>query len=338
MKANQALYVRVGAVVLAGLGAIAAMVLWIGADSLRPTGERMETYFAESVQGLDPGAPVRFRGVEVGRVQSISLAFVEYREALANTRMDEPRARLVVVRFDADPRRVPRQDDQEFARMVASGLRVRMSSQGVTGVIYLEIDFLDPQRFPAEAVPWRPRDRVIPSVPSTLTQFQSQAEALLAQLREADIAGTLSDLRDLFGAFREQFVTGEGYAAMVAAADALRSLDATLRAAGPEAVATLAETRATAEALRRVAEGPLATDASAAANSLRTAMARLPGTLAAAESAARRLDSVGAEANRDIGPLLRDLRAAAENLRAVTEGMRQYPSQILFGAPPPRRE
>jgi paraquat-inducible protein B len=336
MGGSKALYLRVGAMVLAGLAAIVGVAVWIGADRLAPAGTTYETYFVESVQGLDPGAAVRFRGVQVGRVSSIALAFAEYPTAMRNVRADDIAARLVVVRFDIDRRQVEFRSDEEHAAAVAAGLRVRMSSQGLTGVTYLEADFLDGARFPAPRVPWEPRYRVVPSVPSTLTQFQSQAEALLSELRQADLVGVLGELRGVFAVLREQFTSGEGYAALVGAADAMRSLEATMRTAGPAATATLQETQAAAEAVRRLAEGPMGAELSAAAASLRASLARLPNTLAAAEGAVRRIDGIGADVSRDIGPLLRDLRIAADNLRAVTEQARQFPSQIILGAPPPR--
>ena len=338
MGGSKALYFRVGLMVLAGLAAIVGVTIWIGADRLRPAGERFETYFSESVQGLDPGAAVRFRGVQVGRVSDIGLAFNLYPEAMRDTRMAEVAARLVVVRFEVDRNRIEMRGPAQQAETIAAGLRVRMSSQGLTGVTYLEADFLDPDRFPPLRVPWTPNYRVIPSAPSTLTQFQSQAEALLGELRQADLAGVVADLRGVLNVVREQMTTGEGYAALVGAADAMRSLDTTLQAAGPAAVDAVRETRDAAEALRKLLDGPLGGELTAASASLRAALARLPTTLATIESTARRLDGVGADANRDVGPLLRDLRATAENLRAITEQMRLYPSQFLFGQPPPRTE
>jgi ABC-type transporter Mla subunit MlaD len=338
MGGSRALYFRVGLMVLAGLAAIVGIAAWIGADRLRPAGDRFESYFTESVQGLDPGAAVRFRGVQVGRVTSIVLAFNEYAGAIRDIELQNVAARMVVVRFDVDRRSIEMRTPSQHAQAVAAGLRVRMASQGLTGVTYLEADFFDPGRFPEVRVPWLPRYRVIPSAPSTLTQFQSQAEALLAELREADLPAVLGDLRGLLAVVREQFATGEGYAALVGAADALRSIDAAARDAGPAMIAALNEARAAAEAVRRLTEGPLGSDVGAAAAALRTSLARLPATLAAAEAAVRRIDGIGADVSRDLGPLLRDLRVAADNLRAITEQMRQYPSQILFGQPPPRPE
>lgn len=336
VNAGKALYFRVGLMVLAGIGAIVGMALWIGADQLNQGGTTYETYFSESVQGLDTGAPVRFRGVPLGRVTEINMVISQYRDALRNVSVTDTNSRLIVVRFLVERRRFETTDGRTIADAVNAGLRVRMSSQGVTGVNYLEVDFVDPRRFPPPSLPWTPRFTVVPSIPSTLTQFQSAAEGVLQQLRDADLPSVIAEARDLFAVLREQMTTGEGYAAMVAAADSLRSLDATLKAAGPDLTATLAEARAAAEGLRRIAEGPLAANATAAAADLRAGLARLPATLAAAESAARRMDALGADAGRDLAPLLRDLRVTADNLRAVTEQMRRYPSGVLFGSPPPR--
>lgn len=338
MGGSKVLYFRVGLMVLGGLAAIVGVAAWIGAGRLQPAGERFETYFTESVQGLDPGAAVRFRGVQVGRVISIQLALSEYPDATRGTATQGGAAALVVVRFDVERSLTELRTPARETQAVDVGLRVRMSSQGLTGVTYLEADFLDPTRFPPMQVPWTPRYRVIPSAPSTLTQFQSQAEALLGELRQADVAGMVRDLRAVLDAVREQITTGEGYATLVGAADAMRSLDATLKAAGPATVEAVHAARDAAEALRQLLEGPLGGELTAASASLRSGLARLPAMLGTIEATARRLDAVGADANRDVGPLLRDLRATAENLRAITEQMRLYPSRFLFGAPPPQTE
>jgi ABC-type transporter Mla subunit MlaD len=336
MNAARALYFRVGLMVLAGIGAIVTMALWIGSDALRQGGETFETYFSESVQGLNVGAAVSFRGVPLGRVEEINTAFIVYSEAVRRLERTDPRGQLIVVRFRVDRGKLQPHTTTQVADFVAAGMRVRMSSQGVTGVNYLEVDFADPRRFPAPNVPWTPAHRVVPAMPSTLTQFQSAAEALLAQLKEADLPAVIAEVRGLFATLREQFTTGEGYAAMVAAADSLRGVDAALKATTPDLVATLSETRRAAEAIRALAEGPLASNTTAATADLRAGLARLPATLAAAEAAARRMDALGADAGRDLPPLLRDLRVTADNLRAITEQMRRFPSQVLFGAPPPR--
>ncbi|MCS6921327.1 MAG: MlaD family protein [Elioraea sp.] len=336
---DKGLYFRVGLAILAGVAALLALVVWIGADTFRRRGFMFETYFAESVQGLDSGAQVRFRGVAIGTVREIAIAAAVYPEAM---RGDIPRsegARLVVVRFELFRDRLVETSVQQFHALVESGLRLRMASQGITGILYLEMDFLDPARFPPLIPPWPTKYPVIPAVPSTLAQFQSAAERLMARLNEVDFPGLVERIGALVDALTESVTVGEGYRLLVEGGDLLASLRRQSDAIGPRLEAAALEAERTARGLREIAEsrelrGILANTA-AASTELRNALARLPATLAATEQTIRRVEALVGEADRDLGPALRDLRLAADNLRALTEQARRYPSQMLFGEPPP---
>jgi phospholipid/cholesterol/gamma-HCH transport system substrate-binding protein len=62
------LFVTVG--ILLGAGAI----LWWGASKYFQKGSPYVTYFDESVQGLQVDSSVKYRGVDVGRVEQIRVA------------------------------------------------------------------------------------------------------------------------------------------------------------------------------------------------------------------------------------------------------------------------
>ncbi|MDD4928283.1 MAG: MlaD family protein [Gallionella sp.] len=65
----------VGLFVLLLVAALIGGVLWLSsAKSYRTTYDTYQTYMNESVSGLNLNAPVRYRGVEIGRVQKIMLA------------------------------------------------------------------------------------------------------------------------------------------------------------------------------------------------------------------------------------------------------------------------
>ncbi|MBI5438867.1 MAG: MCE family protein [Nitrosomonadales bacterium] len=68
-------FVVVGAFVLVLSTALIGGVLWLSSGkSYRKVYDVYQTYMKESVAGLNLNAPVRYRGVEVGRVQKIVLA------------------------------------------------------------------------------------------------------------------------------------------------------------------------------------------------------------------------------------------------------------------------
>jgi paraquat-inducible protein B len=330
---QKTIYFRVGVVILSGVAMIAGLILWVGSDLFRARGAQFETYFAESVQGLDVGAGVRFRGVPIGRVTEIAMAAAEYPAADVSRLMRDDAFTFVVVRFEVFADRVATREQGDFRRMIEGGLRVRMASQGITGVLYLEADFLDARRFPPLAVPWTPRYPHIPAAPSTLTQFTSAAERLVARLEEADLPALITNANALLGALSESVTTGEGYRMVVELSDLVAEIRTRFGTLSPGVEAAVTDAQGALAAIRDILQSR---ETRQMTTGLAAASARLPQTAGTIEQAARRLEGVMADADRDLGPLLRDLRLTAENLRAITESMRQYPSQVLFGAPPPR--
>ena len=54
---------------------------------------------------------------------------------------------------------------------VERGLRTRLTSQGVTGTAYIEVDYLDPAKYPPLPIDWVPEHPYIPSAPSVLSRI-----------------------------------------------------------------------------------------------------------------------------------------------------------------------
>src|SRR6185295_8997508 len=104
--------------------AIAALVIgvggliWIGASRIFEDTVPFVTYFSESVQGLDPGSSVKYRGVPAGRVKKISIA---------------PDGNLIEVLMDVKP---------EFVWYLVNdqSLRTQLQLSGITGLRYVEIE------------------------------------------------------------------------------------------------------------------------------------------------------------------------------------------------------
>ena len=333
MPQTRGLYLRVGSLVLAGLALAVGFVLFLTADRLGGSARQFETYIRESVQGLEVGAAVRYRGVSIGRISEVGLVAAEYRRPQGDP--FGTAFQLVYVRFAVDNSRIGETPNVEDA--VKLGLRVRIAAQGITGVNYLELDFVDPKRFPPRTVPWEPRYPYVPAIPSTVAQVQSAAEQLLQRLQEADLPALLDNVIGLVGDLRGQVKDGDLAVTLREAAELMRTLRSAAASADvPGMVAELQGTAADARKLlasREVAQA-LANTAAATAD-LRTAAARLPGSMNSLDASLRSARSATTDIQAELAPILRDLRAAVANLRDTTEQLRRYPSQAIFGAPPP---
>ncbi|HWO09338.1 MAG TPA: MlaD family protein, partial [Polyangiaceae bacterium] len=64
---------KLGLFVLLGMAVALAFVITLGARNWNAATVRYVSYFDESVQGLEVGSPVKFRGVTVGRVAIIGV-------------------------------------------------------------------------------------------------------------------------------------------------------------------------------------------------------------------------------------------------------------------------
>jgi len=331
--ATKATYLRVGLLLICGTAAVIGLVLFLGKDRVRE-GIGYETYFRESVQGLEVGAPVKFRGVTLGQVTAIALVTAVYlRDQPIDVR--RPEARLIMVRWKIDPRRLGRDIDDE--RAVSSGLRARLASQGITGLAYVELDFVDPTRFPAEQVPWTPEDRYIPSMPSTITQVQDAATAIAQKLQNIDVVRMATAIQTVLDDLHSQLSSGELKSILADTAGLAKSLRTTAETADLPGLVT--ELRNTAAAARGTLDSKdshsLAAASTQAAERLAAATAKLPALITALEATVRRANSGTADIQADLIPVLRDARAAAANLRETSETLRRYPSSVLLGAPPP---
>lgn len=326
-------YLRVGLMLLASLVLGVALVLFLGRNRVSD-GVGYETYFKETVQGLDVGSPVKFRGVQLGQVTAIGLVSAAYAEAALG--VQEEVNRMVVVRFVVDPKKLGRVP--ALIEAIAAGLRVRLANQGITGLAYLELDFIEAARFPVWSVPWRAELPVIPSMPSTIAQFQDAAQQLAAKLQDVDIPGIATSIQGLAEDARGQLSSGELRALLTEGAALMKTLRAGTDAADIPALAS--ELRETAAALRNLAGGPQSRELIAAttkaADALSAAAIRLPTLITGLEVAVRRVNNATADAQAELLPTLRDARATAASLRDTSETLRRYPASVLLGGPPPR--
>jgi ABC-type transporter Mla subunit MlaD len=333
---SRAAFFRVGLLIVIGLGAIVGLAIFLGGDRIRH-GLFYETYFSETVQGLEVGAPVKFRGVTLGKVTEIGLVAAEYLHGnVQEAGGGKSTSRLVFVRFEVDPKRIGSIPD--LATSVANGLRARLASQGITGLSYLELDVVAPYRYPPLEVPWTPNAEYIPSMPSTLMQVQDAAQSILTKLQSIDTEALSNSLIGLLNDLREELAKGDVHAVLADAQTLLDTLNGAVKGANLPAMS--AELQSTLKGVNGVVNGPqlqdLMANASAASKRLAQAAEKIGPLLNTTETAVKHLDDGRADLLAQLAPILRDARAAVANLRETTDALRAYPAQTFLGGPPPR--
>ncbi len=304
-------YYRLGLFLLAGIALAIAALLVFGSGVLQRSGPILETYLDESVQGLDVGAALKYRGVRIGKVEEIGFAEGLYTMEGDNEEVRDL-GRLVVVRarLDRGFAEAGRENySEQMKRLVDAGLRVRVAAQGLTGTSYLEADYLDPVRYPPMKIPWRPDYVYVPSAPSSIAQLRSGAEQVIERIGKLDIESVIVHL-------------DEGLVAITKAVE-----DARVGQLSGEATSLLADLRDTNRRLRAQVD----------TIDLRPAQERLVNALDQLSATLRRLDALVAGEQGNVAELVDSLRVSAENLRELSENARTYPSLLLFGDAPPRR-
>ena len=323
-------FLRVGALILGGIALLIGLVIFLAGNPFRQ-GEPFETYFRESVQGLDVGAPVKYLGVTLGRVTEIGLAAAEYGKGETGNVL-QASYRQVYVRFVIDRAKVRRLPSTETA--IKTGLRAKLASQGLTGLSYIEIAFVSPTEYPPQVVPWQPKYEYIPSMPSTLSQVQEAGEQFLAKLNRLDIDHFAANVDDLLTELRANLKNGDIHQVLARLDATLADIQAQVKQADLPGVA--ADLRTTLQAARETLGGretrDLIANADSAAEKISAAAGKLNVLIQSLQPVAQRATDL----LTSLTPIVRDFQAVASNLRDTTAELRRYPAGLLLGGPPPR--
>jgi len=174
---NRTNYWKLGAFVLGGLALAMAVLIWLGAANWNRHTRTVTTYFDESVQGLEVGSPIKFRGVSVGSVHEISVA-----SDLRHVRVTSLVYENVLRRLGLAEKNEPKNTGFLQGEPKDREVRIQLASTGITGVKFLQIDFFDTKRFPVEKLPFDPGPNYVPSTPSTLKSIEEAAVDVGMQL------------------------------------------------------------------------------------------------------------------------------------------------------------
>jgi paraquat-inducible protein B len=305
---------------LIGAFVIGAAILVLGGLAVFGSGkffrrtEQFVAIFSGSVNGLSVGAPVKFRGVQVGSVTSILLSLPG---------MTLPDLRIPVF-FDIDRdttlklgAMVNPADPSALAALIDQGLRAQLQLESiVTGVLFVELDL-----FPTSQVTlFLPKDSgyvEIPTQPTLLQEATQTAADVVAKLRDADIDGLVNAMRDAARGVNDLAGSPELRQTLVAIRD------------------TLATTRETlVEVKPRIA--PLAGRFDSGVSRLEATLQKLDLTLGSVKTSLGSFDTLvdpQAPLVYQLTTTLTDLSEAARSIRQFADYLDRNPNALLTGRP-----
>jgi phospholipid/cholesterol/gamma-HCH transport system substrate-binding protein len=297
---RDARYAAVALFALTAMVAAFAFVWWYSGRGDRRSYELYEIYFDGSVSGLSQGSPVRYLGVDVGRVQT-----------LAVDRRDPGRVKVVA--------------EVDSAAPLSGATRARLGLLGLTGLLYIDLQ-LDPETDAARPLERGEIHKVIESRKGDIEAFLERLPDLVG--RAAAVMGRVEKLLadDNLQALSESLSDVRAASAeLPALAQNAAMLAAELRSTSTEATALVQRLNAVAAGAEPDLAGALGS-VKVAAEKLATTAASLERIVAGNEAALAGLAGSGAA---ELQQLVIDVRDASDEVRALASELRENPSSLV---------
>jgi phospholipid/cholesterol/gamma-HCH transport system substrate-binding protein len=297
-------YAAVGAFVLLIALAAAVFVYWYSDTRDHRDYHRYEIYFTGSVSGLDKGAAVRYLGVGVGRVQNMRI-----------DPRDSARVQVVV--------------DIDSTTPVSEHTVAQLQLQGVTGLLYID---LKEDRDNKKAAPEVESLKypVIRSAPSDFDVLLSSLPELVSGANQVVIrANRLFDDANLQAVQAALANLDKASRGLPQTAHDLNSLVAELRSATAQLSASAQTAHGVIDAVRPDVE-QATQRLHMVADHLALASDQLDHILEENRSDIRAFTRDGLP---EIERFVREGRAAAEDIQALSNSLRENPAQLLYEPP-----
>ena len=319
----------VGLFVLGAMALGVVALLAFGGTSFFSKPQRFAVYFDESVHGLDLGSAVKLRGVRVGRVTGINVRYD------ATTR----KSRVAVicelsrnVITDREGHVIDVTDRDELQTLIDQGLRAQLGIVGLaTGLLYVELDFMDPRQYPADVRITDIKYAVVPAMPSAISEFQQNLQEIVTDLKRVDFVGLAGELRTLLATASGKVAALDTRAMsekVMQAADAVRLL-----ADSPDAKAVVANLNSAVTELRTVlarVDAQVGAGGGELTKTLQDAQTMVQSCNAAALAVRRFVGEsggLGSEAART----LRQLGEAADSVQRLADFLERNPNALITG-------
>lgn len=293
---NKAHALIAGLFTIALVAATVFIGIWLNRDRVDWVPYQIATQL--SVPGLNPQAAVRYRGLDVGKVESIAFDPLVTGQILVNIKV-RPETPITQSTF------------------------ATLGYQGVTGIAYVQLD--DDGTSANRVTSSENRIARIEMRPSLFDQLQARGLAILKQTEEV-----ASRVNNMLNPENQKTIMAT-FENISKAADNIGTVSRELQPTLSKLPALTNQAQQTLGSLNA-----LSRDASALTNNLSSMTTRLQapgGPIVTITEAAERVGSAADKLEHDTLPLANDARSTIRSLNRTLDNLSERPQSVLFGAP-----
>jgi phospholipid/cholesterol/gamma-HCH transport system substrate-binding protein len=298
---RDARYATIALFALACVAAAVAFIWWYSGRGDQRDYQTYEIYFQGTVSGLSKGSPVRYLGVDVGRVTYLGVD-------------------------KADPGQVKVISEIDSSAPISGGTLAKLGLLGLTGLLYIDLQ-QNPETSGAKALQQGAQYPVIPSRKSSIeasierlpeilgqaTEVLTRIERVLSDENVRSVSQTLAHVEQASSDLPATMAEARALAAELrgistSTLELTRRLNQTMGRVQPDLEATLANARIASDKLARTADG------------LDRLLNQNEGGLG---------KTVGASV-AELQQLVVDARSASNEVRELARTLRERPSSVLF--------
>jgi paraquat-inducible protein B len=308
----------VGAFVLGSLAIVIAVIIGLGSSHLFTREHKFVMFFSSDVNGLSVGAPVKFRGVEIGSVSNVLLSL----GGLGAGNIQQTAQIRIPVIIQLDSRKLfargaelDLDDPKQIAAAIQLGLRGELKTESLlTGLCYIDLDMHPetPVRYYLGRNSPYPE---IPTVPTPLEQAQTAIIKIMTALEKVDFNALVTSLTNTSTSINDLVKSSK-----------VRETIASLNQAAIGLNATAESIRNTSETLSKQV-GPAAEDLRRTTASARAALKEAQDTLASVQTVL----GPGSPVDYQLTQTLAETGDAARSLRQLADYLQRNPSSVIRG-------
>jgi phospholipid/cholesterol/gamma-HCH transport system substrate-binding protein len=323
-QANKSL---IGAFVLGAAALLITGILIFGSRTMFERTHKSVLFFEGSVKGLKVGAPVVFRGVQIGQVTDIVLEV-----DLTNLTGRVP-VYIEIYQHSISPLEGAARYDEDFLQaLIERGLRAQLQQQSfLTGQLMIDLDFHP--NSPIRLVGLEHRFPEIPTIPSGMEQ-------LTRRLEELPIEEIANRLNDTLAGVDRLLNSGDLRTSIASLNQLLKNADGLVTHLDSEIGTVASDVKGTTDAARslfaqtektlRFDEGVPGQIASGLTGTLSAAQRTLEETHKAMENV-NGIAAQNANLGFEMGRALDQITELSRSMRVLTDYLERHPESLLRG-------